>query len=599
MPLLPILLQAITSGQLAIATGGEAAPITAGINLRLPEGDMVYVPPDRLQRWLRPLVELRLAGLSKGGELRLPRIVAAQLEFDPPQDDELVPRPRQERAEAPLTAMRTQLEALLQLTPRRESDRFLGTLRSYQRLGVAWLWALHDAHLGGILADEMGLGKTIQVLAFLEMLHADARAETLADQVAMPSLVVAPRSVVENWYAETMRFAPQLRPLLHLGKDRHAESGALAEAPLVLTSYQTLLRDLEVFEAVRWRTIMFDEAQQLKNADSQLRKAAARLVAQSRFCLTGTPIENHLGELWSQADLVVPGLFGRLASFNAVFRRSIEKHGNHERLAMLRQRLAPFLLRRRKADVEFDLPPKTEIVERIELDTAQRDLYETLRLKLDDQVQRTLRLKNIGGAPIEVLDALLKLRQCCCDPRLIALPEARRVTSSAKLERLCDMLEQLADSGRKTLVFSQFASMLALIEAEVQRRGISYSMLTGATRDRAKAIAAFQTGEAAVFLISLKAGGVGLNLTAADTVIHYDPWWNPAAQAQATDRAHRIGQTKPLTVYKLVARGTLEEAICALQAEKQQLTDAALVGGGFTSLRAEDLSALLQQAEAL
>jgi SNF2 family DNA or RNA helicase len=480
---------------------------------------------------------------------------------------------------------------LLDAAPRAAGAEFAGTLRPYQAQGHAWLRALHDAACGGLLADEMGLGKTVQVLAFLDGLRADG-----VLTAAAPALVVAPRSVVGNWQAEATRFTPRIAAQVHLGSERPDAPAEVTRTPLVITSYQTLARDVALLRTIRWTTVIFDEAQQVKNPDTQLRAAAATLEAHSRFTITGTPVENHLGDLWSQMDLAMPGLLGRRASFDTLFRRPVEKFAATVPLEGLRQRIRPFLLRRTKAQVELDLPPKTEIVERIELEPAQRDLYESLRLTLDDQVRAALTSKGIQGSSMTILDALLKLRQCCCDPRLVPLPQARKVRTSSKLERLLAMLEELADAGRSTLVFSQFASMLRLIEESCARAGVSTLSLTGATRDRDTVVRRFQAGETPVMLVSLKAGGVGLNLTRADTVIHYDPWWNPAVEAQATDRAHRIGQERPVLVYKLVARGTLEETILELQDEKRSLTAAALERGGATGLTAADLHALYKSA---
>jgi SNF2 family DNA or RNA helicase len=486
---------------------------------------------------------------------------------------------------------RESLAGLLELAPRHEAASFAGRLRPYQRTGLAWLHGLHEARLGGLLADEMGLGKTVQVLAFLEGLRGEGQLGA-PGAASSPALVIAPRSLVGNWEREAARFAPALATRVHLGAGRAEDAAGLRGVPLVITSYQTLLRDAEAFAQVAWTTIVFDEAQALKNPDTQVRRVAATLRAQSRFGITGTPLENHLGELWSELDLAMPGIVGRRRSFDAFFRRPVEKHGKTEPLELLRQRIRPFLLRRTKETVELDLPPRTEIVETVELDTPQRDLYETLRLRLDTKVRAALAAKGIAGASMLILDALLKLRQCCCDPRLVRLAEARKVPGSAKLERLVDMLVELADSGRTTLVFSQFTGMLALIESACAQAGVPTLKLTGQTRDRDDAVRRFQAGEVPVFLVSLKAGGVGLNLTRADTVIHYDPWWNPAAEAQAVARAHRIGQERPVMVYKLVARGTLEEAICKMQEEKRVLTDAALRDGGLTHLAPADLETL-------
>jgi superfamily II DNA or RNA helicase len=581
IPLLPVLLDAIKDGQLVLEPGGQAGHGGAGLNLRLPEGELVHVPADRVRRWLQPLVELALRGLDPEGAVRLPASVAlAALDGEPGAPS---------LHGGVLDDARARVAALLALAPRTERAGFGGELRPYQRLGLAWLHALHAAGSGGLLADEMGLGKTVQLLAWLLGLAADG---SLA---AAPALVVAPRSVVGNWAQEAARFAGALDVRVHLGADRATTPAELGAARLVLTSYQTLVRDLELFRALRWTTIVFDEAQVLKNPDTQLRTAAAGLGATSRFAVTGTPLENHLGELWSIADLAAPGLLGPRRGFDAVFRRPIEKHAAAAPLEELRRRLAPIMLRRTKASVELELPPRTEIVERVDLDVAQRDLYESLRLTLDGEVRAALARRGIHGSSMLILDALLTLRQCCCDPRLVRRPEARRVRSSGKLERLMDMLAELAASGRSTLVFSQFTSMLALIERACTAAGISNVKLTGTTRDREEVVRRFQAGEARVFLISLKAGGTGLNLTRADTVIHYDPWWNPAAERQATDRAHRIGQDKPVMVYKLVARGTLEEAICTLQDDKRQLSDAALKDGGLGELAGADLEALYRR----
>jgi superfamily II DNA or RNA helicase len=564
VPLLPILLEAIRDRRLSLDSAG-------GVDVRLPEGELVHVPADRVQRWLLPLGELELSGVARNGALTIPVAVAAAIADG--LDHREVPQ---------LVAARARLDALLALAPRQEPPSFRGELRPYQRYGLAWLHALHDAGLGGVLGDEMGLGKTVQVLAFL----AGARPAR--------ALVVAPRSVVGTWRAEAARFAPELGATVHLGASRATEAGELGGG-LILTSYQTLVRDLAVFQEVAWDSVILDEAQAFKNPSTRLRHAVASLSATSRFAITGTPIENHLGELWSIADAVVPGLLGRRASFDAVFRRPVERHGATVPLDGLRRRIRPFLLRRTKDQVERDLPAKTEIVERIELDGAQRDLYESLRVRLDRRVRDAIASRGEYTPSIAILDALLKLRQCACDPRLIALPEAKRVDGSAKLERLLAMLEELTANGRTVLVFSQFATMLGLIEAACAEAAIATLSLTGDTRDRDAVIGRFQAGEAPVFLISLKAGGVGLNLTRADTVIHYDPWWNPAVEAQATDRAHRIGQTRPVLVYKLVAAGTVEESILELQDDKRDLTTAALRDGGVTHLAASDLEDLFRR----
>jgi len=315
-----------------------------------------------------------------------------------------------------------------------------------------------------------------------------------------------------------------------------------------------------------------------------------------RLCLTGTPLENHLGELWSLFDFLEPGLLGTQRQFRRLFRTPIEKHGDSARQEIMQQRVAPFVLRRAKDQVLAELPPKTEIERLVELEPTQRDLYEAIRLAMDRKVRLTIARQGVEHSQIVILDALLKLRQVCCDPRLVKLAAARGVKGSAKLALLMDLLPGMLGEGRRVLLFSQFTSMLALIEEALRAAGIEYVKLTGATRDRAKPIRRFQDGEVPLFLISLRAGGVGLNLTAADTVIHYDPWWNPAVQNQATDRAHRIGQDKKVFVYKLITAGTVEQKIVAMQARKRDLADAiyatARTGAG-AHLSGEDLEQLL------
>jgi len=580
--LLPMLLEAIRRGTLsperiAEQVDREDAP---GINLELPDGRLVHIPGERVQRWVRPLFELRLRGLAEDDQLWVPAQSAVEME------KESLGR---FASEAERDRARDLLDSLIELEPRREGRTFQGELRPYQRRGLAWLHFLHDAGYGGVLADDLGLGKTVQLLAFLEGLRTARKLKNGA-----PALVVAPRSVVGQWRAEALRFAPKLAPMLHLGSDRAKRADALCQAPLIITTHQILRRDIELLSEVSWTTAIFDEAQFFKNAATALRKAGARISAKSRFCVTGTPIENHLGELWSQIDLCMPGLLGRSKTFTAVIRQPIEKHESEVALDFLRDRIRPFFLRREKRSIELDLPPKTETIEVVTLDSAQRDLYESLRLEMDKKVRKALG-RATKGSSLVILEALLKLRQCCCDPRLVPLDVARRIDESAKLERLRGMLEEVAESGRAALVFSQFTSMLELIEEECRDAGIKTLKLTGATRNREAVVAAFQRGDAPVFLISLKAGGTGLNLTRADTVIHYDPWWNPAVEDQATDRAHRIGQDKSVFVYRLVAAGTLEEKMLEMKRVKRARADAVFAGGDATSLTTGDLAALYRE----
>ncbi|MBS0552328.1 MAG: DEAD/DEAH box helicase, partial [Proteobacteria bacterium] len=452
------------------------------------------------------------------------------------------------------------------------------TLYPYQREGVNRF--LSAGRL--LLADDMGLGKTAQTLAHLLTLKH-------AGKLDQPALVILPTSLVFNWQAEAARFAPDLKMLNLHGADRHARFDEIEAVDVALTTYPLLWRDAEALQAREWSLLILDEAQTVKNAASRGAQVIRQLRARHRLGLTGTPLENHLGELWAQFDFLLPGFLGSQKQFTATWRTPIEKHGDTVRRDLLAARLRPFILRRRKEDVAAELPPKTVIVRSVGLAGGQRDLYETVRAAMDEKVRGEIADKGFGRSHIVILDALLKLRQVCCDPRLLKTPEAAKVKERAKLELLMDMLPELIAEGRRILIFSQFTTMLALIAAELDRARIGWVSLTGDTRDRRIPVEDFQKGRAPVFLISLKAGGVGLNLTAADTVIHFDPWWNPAAENQATDRAHRIGQDKPVFVFKLVCAGSIEEKILALQDRK-----AALAAGVLS----EDADALAKFGEA-
>lgn len=462
------------------------------------------------------------------------------------------------------------------------------TLRPYQHEGLSWMQSLRELEVGGVLADDMGLGKTLQTLAHLLM-------EKQAGRLDRPALAVMPTSLIPNWLDEAENFTPQLRVLALYGANRHADFDNLNQYDLILTTYALLPRDEEVLAKLQLHTLILDEAQYIKNPNSKAAQAARSLNARQRLCLSGTPLENHLGELWSLFHFLMPGWLGSSKEFNSNYRNPIEKHGNMERLQHLNARIKPFLLRRTKEQVATELPPKTEIIHWVELNEAQRDVYETVRLAMDKKVRDEITRKGVARSQIIILEALLKLRQVCCDLRLVnSAPANPRQGHSAKLQSLMEMFEELLAEGRKILLFSQFTSMLTLIEAELKQRGIEYALLTGSTRDRRTPVQAFQAGKLPIFLISLKAGGTGLNLTAADTVIHYDPWWNPAAENQATDRAYRIGQDKPVFVYKMIARGTVEEKIQRLQQEKSALASGVLDGRvtGDWKLQSEDIAAL-------
>ncbi|WP_410952565.1 SNF2-related protein [Pseudomonas sp. S1(2024)] len=462
------------------------------------------------------------------------------------------------------------------------------SLRPYQQQGLNWLQALREMGTGGILGDDMGLGKTLQALAHLLL-------EKQSGRLSAPALAVMPTSLVPNWLDEAQRFAPGLRVLALQGPGRSKHFAKLHEYDLVLTTYALVPRDLEHLRAHAWHVLVLDEAQNIKSSTSKAALAVCELRANQRVCLTGTPMENNLGELWSIFHFLMPGWLGDLKRFNQDYRTPIERHGDSERMAHLASRIRPFLLRRTKEQVATELPAKTEMVHWVELSDAQRDTYEAVRVAMDKKVRDEIARNGAARSQIVILDALLKLRQVCCDLRLVKGVESKgNQAEKGKLGALLEMLEELLSEGRRVLLFSQFTSMLALIEQELEKRKIRYSLLTGDTRDRRTPVQQFQQGDSEVFLISLKAGGVGLNLTAADTVIHFDPWWNPASENQATDRAYRIGQDKPVFVFKLITRGTVEEKIQLLQQEKAALAASLLDGGqaGQWRLGDEEIEAL-------
>jgi len=464
------------------------------------------------------------------------------------------------------------------------------TLRPYQRAGLGWLNALAKHGLCGILADDMGLGKTVQTLAHLLWLRSARRLDG-------PALVVAPTSLLGNWAREAAQFAPRLTVRVWHGIDRHAQplNESLPTADLVITSYGLALRDRDLLAEHGFAMLVLDEAQQIRNPAAKITRAVKSLPIERRLCLSGTPLENHLGELWSQFDFLMPGLLGDAKRFTRHYRTPIERHGNDERRVRLAEAVRPFLLRRRKEAVATELPARTEIVREVVLGGRQAKLYESIRVAMQERVRDALARRGVAQSQITVLDSLLKLRQLCCHPGIVKLPSARKLDESAKTEMLLDMLTEMIAEGRRVLVFSQFTSMLSLIERELAARDIAWVKLTGQTRRRDEAIDRFQRGEVPLFLISLKAGGTGLNLTAADTVIHYDPWWNPAAEDQASARAHRIGQDKPVFVYRLVTTGTVEERIVALQARKRRLADGVLErsdAGALASMSAQETLSL-------
>ncbi|MFJ4054167.1 SNF2-related protein [Pseudomonas sp. NPDC089743] len=540
----------------------------------------VALPYGRIKSVMGTLGELYLHEDNVGTTLRLDRADAARL-----NDIEHLPLHWEGGAHVRDLGRRLRDARDLQITP---PTALNATLRPYQQQGLNWLQALREMGTGGILGDDMGLGKTLQALAHLLLEKQNGR---LAD----PALAVMPTSLVPNWLDEAQRFAPGLRVLALHGPGRSKHFAKLHEYDLVLTTYALVPRDLEHLRAQQWSVLVLDEAQNIKSSTSKAAQAVCELQANQRVCLTGTPMENNLGELWSIFHFLMPGWLGELKRFNQDYRTPIERHGDTERLAHLVTRIRPFLLRRTKEQVATELPPKTEMVHWVELSDAQRDTYEAVRVAMDKKVRDEIARNGAARSQIVILDALLKLRQVCCDLRLVKGVETKgNQADKGKLGALLDMLEELLSEGRRVLLFSQFTSMLALIEQELHKRKIRYSLLTGDTRDRRTPVQQFQQGDSEVFLISLKAGGVGLNLTAADTVIHFDPWWNPASENQATDRAYRIGQDKPVFVFKLITRGTVEEKIQHLQQEKAALATSLLDGAeaGQWRLGDEEIEAL-------
>ncbi|HEY8514331.1 MAG TPA: SNF2-related protein [Candidatus Binatia bacterium] len=468
-----------------------------------------------------------------------------------------------------------------------------GDLRSYQKVGVAWLQLLSELGTGGILADDMGLGKTIQTLALL--------AWRRARDGSMPSLVVAPTSVAPNWIREAERFVPGLRTVLLHGLGRHARYEDVPNVDLVVTTYALLRRDVERLRDIRFRYVILDEAQQIKNHAAATTAAAKSLAAEARLALTGTPIENRLLELWSILDFVNPGMLGSWRSFSRRYERpvmaslgelagpagdededaeavaaqiALEQEAAAAEAAALRARIRPFVLRRTKADVESDLPPKIETDVVVEMTPAQHRAYAALVTATREDLSRRIARDGFEKSRMVVLTALLRLRQMACDPRLV--DPRYRPQDSAKLEAFRELTSEVIASGRRALVFSQFVELLTLLRQDLNERGIEYAYLDGRTRDRAAVLNSFTEGTMPLFLLSLRAGGTGINLTAADVVIHLDPWWNPAVEEQATDRAHRIGQRKTVSVYRIIAAGTIEEAILRLKRQKRALASSVI-----------------------
>ncbi len=556
------------------------------LSVALDDGKFLLLPGERLTALLQLLFELRFVQKSDG-KLRVSAWRVAELadaNLVRVNDDDLVNRLRRLKRESGNG---------IHLKPLDDLPALPVTLREYQREGLAWLDFLRRFELGGILADDMGLGKTVQVLVHLLREKENGRLNE-------PCLIVAPTSVLDSWENERERFTPNLTMLRFHGTDREWPPVASAVPDVVVTSYNIARIESDRLRKTTWSLIVLDEAQRIKNPRSDTARSLCTLPSRRRLCLTGTPVENHFGELWSLFRFLMPGCLGDRKSFSETFQKPI-KEGNaavaREAAQLLASRIRPFVLRRKKDEVARELPPRTEITRMIPLKPRQAEIYESIRLRLHEGLAAELEKRGADSMRIEILDALLKLRQVCCDPRLCpGVAEDLAMNDSAKLSYLIEMLEGLLDENRTVLIFSQFVTMLRLIAAELDRRKWKFLELTGETSDRGRVVDAFQSGAAPIFLISLKAGGAGLNLTAADTVIQYDPWWNPAVEQQAADRAYRIGQDKPVFHYRLVAKDTVEEKILSLQRQKQAMVDNLLEGlpSDNSFLDEETVAALLR-----
>jgi len=545
--------------------------------VRLGDGSRGMLP----QEWLAKFAPLAEMGSVEGERIRFKPSQAMLL-------DALLAAQENVSVDEQFAHVRSKLRSFAGVAPRDEPRGFQGQLRNYQKEGLGWLDFLRDFRLGGCLADDMGLGKTVQILANLQSRRLQA---TNGDEASKPSLVVVPRSLVFNWVEEARRFTPNLRVLDYTGTLRSGALEQLDQYDLVVTTYGTLCRDIARLKDIQFDNVILDEAQAIKNAQSQRAKACRLLRAEHRLAATGTPVENHLGELWSLFEFLNPGMLGRSATFQTL---SKNLSAQPEDLSLLRRALAPFILRRTKAQVLSDLPEKTEQTLFCELPPGQRKHYNQIRDFYRASLSKRIQETGMAKAKIHVLEALLRLRQAACHPGLV--DKGRLDESSVKLDTLVEQLAEVIDEGHKALVFSQFTSFLSIVRRRLDAEKITYEYLDGRTRDRKQRVDRFQSDPACpLFLISLKAGGHGLNLTAADYVFLLDPWWNPAVEAQAVDRTHRIGQTRNVFAYRIIARDTVEEKVLELQKTKRDLAESIVSADGnvLRQLTAEDLQMLL------
>lgn len=543
--------------------------------VRLDDGSYGLLP----EEWLRRFGPLAGLGTTERDHIRFRPSQAGLL-------DALLATQPEARCDEAFARLRKELGRFQGIHAAPQPAGFVGRLREYQREGLGWMEFLRRFSFGGCLADDMGVGKTAQVLALLET----RRERRAGGEAVGPSLVVVPRSLVFNWKQEAARFTPRLRVLDYTGLARGGKDLAAYDA--ILTTYGTLRRDALRLKDVQFDYVVLDEAQAVKNAGTESAKAVRLLRGRHRLALSGTPVENHLGELWSLFEFLNPGMLGASSAFKLA--GGALRNPDEDTQRLLAQALRPFILRRTKEQVARELPPKSEQTVYCEMESAQRRLYHELRQHYRSALLKRIDMEGLAKSKIQVLEALLRLRQAACHPGL--LDPKRSAEPSAKLDVLLEQLRQVLDEGHKALVFSQFTSLLSILRDRLDRRRITYEYLDGATRDRQARVERFQNdADCRLFLVSLKAGGLGLNLTAAEYVFLLDPWWNPAVEAQAVDRTHRIGQTRQVFAYRLIARDTVEEKILELQQTKRDLA-AAIIGAGnslIRNLRREDLELLL------
>jgi non-specific serine/threonine protein kinase len=541
--------------------------------VKLADGSIGAIPDEWIERY-RHLFAL---ADDQGESLRLSQAHLTLI-------DQLLGEADRPQADAEFERRRQHLRAFQSIAARPLPAGFQGELRPYQKAGYDWLHFLHEYGFGGCLADDMGTGKSVTTLAFLQSLR-EGHAQS-AD------LIVLPRSLIFNWQREAQRFTPGLKVNVYADQQRVRDIAEFDGYDLVLTTYGVMRRDIEQLRRYRFHYLLLDESQAIKNPLAETSKAARLLNGEHRLCLTGTPVENSTAELWSQFAFLNPGLLGDIEYFRESFVAPIERRQDAGAAEFLRKLVYPFILRRTKEMVAPELPPRSERVLLSEMEPAQRKLYNRQRDYYRALLLKLIREDGMADARMKILEGLLRLRQICCHPRL-ADPETK--AGSAKLEQLLETLDNVRAEGHKALVFSQFVQMLTLVREQLDVRSLPYAYLDGQTRDRQREVDRFQSDpDLPFFLISLKAGGVGLNLTAADFVIHIDPWWNPAVEQQASDRTHRIGQEKPVFVYKLVARDSVEEKILQLQEHKRALVDQLIApeGGVFKALTRDDVEAL-------